>query len=369
MLLLCAGSIQQLDEGIRERVGAVAKLIVCHARSDNVLAGICLEPGLARDHALAHTILGRLGFPDEETDHLLAESLLMGPDFGPERPPHRLLEQEWHARLWGRSADPLAPDPELPARSMLGRPLDVLASTRDDIYALTHAVMYMSDLGEQRPPLPRPAAAIAADADAALAYSLDCDDFDLTGEILLTWPMLRLPWSAAASFAFGLLASLEDDLGFLPGPSFDPARYKSSEGCEHSNYALVSSYHTDYVWGFLCAAALRPGCAPLAAVPEVHRSDHATEAIMRLDTDGTTPRWRRAAGCLPGPQRDAIAPLLVTSLLRRAARAGNLGTIEGVLQVALVRNLVDGPAPRQAAALLHRSVALSAVKNRLAVVA
>ena len=63
---------------------------------------------------------------------------------------------------------------------MLGRPMDALGSARLDIYAFTHAVMYASDLGERRIALPRPSPAIAADAEAALAYSLDSNDFDLT---------------------------------------------------------------------------------------------------------------------------------------------------------------------------------------------
>jgi hypothetical protein len=364
MLLLCAASIQDQVCGVGERVAEISKLIVGHARSDAVLAGICLEPGLARDHALAHTILGRLGFPDAEIDHLLAESLCSGRDFGPERLPHRLLEQEWMARLWDCVADPSTPDPDLPARSMLGKPLDVLASTRDDIYAFTHAVMYASDLGERQPTLHRTAAEIAADADAALAYSLDSNDFDLTAEVLLTWPMLRLPWSAAAAFAFGLLASVEDDRGFLPGLSFDVKQYESLERDGRATYALASSYHTSYIWGFLCAAALRPGCAPPAVVPGSTSSHGNAEAILSLDTDSGNPIWRGAADRLPGPQRDALATLFLAVLLRRAAKAGDLVRVDRVLRVVLARDLVDGPAPRQAASLLHRSAVLSALKSR-----
>jgi hypothetical protein len=96
---------------------------------------------------------------------------------------------------------------------MLGRPLDALGSTRFDVYAFTHAVMYATDLGTRRARLPRRFRDIKADAIAALAYSLDTADHDLTAEVLLTWPMLGLGWNPAATFAFRLLADAEDELG------------------------------------------------------------------------------------------------------------------------------------------------------------
>ena len=44
--------------------------------------------------------------------------------------------------------------------------------------------------------------------------------FDLAAELLWTWPMLGLPWSAAAIFCFALLAEVQDSHGFLPGPGY-----------------------------------------------------------------------------------------------------------------------------------------------------
>lgn len=117
-------------------------------------------------------------------------------------------------------------------------------------------------LGERHVPPIRSRADIAADAGAALAYSLDSNDFDLTAEVLLTWPMLRLAWSPVARFAFGILAQEEDRIGFLPGLAFDPARYEASVDEDQLWRARSTSYHASYVMGFLCAAALRVGCAP-----------------------------------------------------------------------------------------------------------
>jgi hypothetical protein len=362
MLILCAASVQDVDPEIDERIRAMAELIMGRARSDSVVAGICLEPGLACDHALAHLVLTRLGYPDSTTDRLLIESLRTGRGLGPERLPHRELEQEWLARLLAMDADSLKPDPGLPGRSMLGRPLDVLASTRDDIYAFTHAVMYMTDLGERVVELPRAAEEIGADAEAALAYGLDIEDFDLAAEVLLTWPMLRIPWSEGACIGFGVIALAADELGFVPGPSFDKEHYEGLTEYRRDDYILTSSYHTNLVWGFLCAAALRPGCAPQLTATRPTGVDKVGDVLLGLDPDCISPLWRRARA-MSVDQREAIAPMLFVALLRRAASGGRFATIQEALRVALATGLAEAPAPQQSAALLRRSTILATARQ------
>jgi len=360
MLLLCVEPIRSLDQRIREQVDLVAALLVPLARHEDVLGGICLDPGLARDHAIAHAVLSRLGYPDRDVDNLLSESLAMGADFGPERLPHRRLEQQWFARVWRVGERTKHPDSRFITDSMLGRPMDALGATRLDIYAFTHAVMYASDLGRRRIVLPRPARAIAADADVALAFSLDSNDFDLAAEVMLTWPMLGLAWSPASIFAFQLLADVEDDIGFLPGLAFDLDRYQALTDEKRSRFALVTSYHTAYAMGFLCAAALRHGCAPPVTVPPARRSRGAGAALLPLiNTNGPAACWRKPFSALSPGQQDSIAPLVLAVLLRRARTKGDLRLIRELLEIALAHDLTDGPGPKQAAALLRRSKALT----------
>ena len=358
MLLLVVDPIRSLDKRIQDHVELVADLLIPRARHEDVRAAICLDPGLARDHAFAHVLLSRLGYPDPDVDQLLSKSLAMGVDFGPERLPHRRLEQAWLARLWKAGEPPSRLDSRLVADSMLGRPIDTLGSTRFDFYAFTHAVMYATDLGERRIALNRSKAAIAADAEAALAYSLDANELDLAAEVLLTWPMLRIAWSSAATFAFGILANVEDNLGFLPGSAFDLARYQTLTGDDRSRYALMTSYHSAYVMGFLCAVALRPGCAPPAAVPPSRRFRDAGKALLRLVNTDRPSCWIEPFGALGPRQQDSVAPLVLAAVLRRAKTEGNLRMIREALEIALAYDLIDAPTPIQAAALLRRSQTL-----------
>ena len=90
------------------------------------------------------------------------------------------------------------------------------------------------------------------------------------------------------------------------------------------------------------------------------RGSRANPAGAQLDADGPAPFWRQSFTTLARRQQDAVAPLLLAVVLRRARTAGNLGLVRDSLEVALAHDLVSGPAPRQAAALLRRSRALRA---------
>jgi hypothetical protein len=359
MLLHCAAAVQHVDRRIRDAVADIAVGLIPRARGEAVLAAICLDPGLALDHAFAHILLSGLGYPDAAVDDLLAASIALGPGFGPERLPHRCLEQEWLMRVWTAGGPRRCPETPHLAHSLLGRPLDALGASRIDLYAFTHAVMYASDLGSRRLQLPRSTDDVEADAVAGLAYSLGAADPDLTAELLLTWPMLGLEWNTAAAFGFQWLADVDDTLGFLPGSSFDPARYHALAGDEQPRYALVTCYHTVFVMGFLCSAALGSGGAPPARVPPGHRTTGAATALLMLSaTDTPAPRWREMVEAMSPGQQDALAPLLLAMLLRQAKTQCDLGRVRDALHVALEYGLTDGTAPAQAAKLLLRGQAL-----------
>lgn len=368
MLLLFVAPTRSVDERIPKLSDDIATLLIPQARSQHVLASICMEPGMAMDHAVAHLILSRLGYPDPAVDRLLAQALAIGADFGPERLHHRRLEREWLTRLWpvgdACSRSDRRKTSRLLAESMFGRPLDALGSSRLDCYAFTHSLIYATDLGKTRITLPRPSSDISADATAALALSLDSDDFDLTAEVLLTWPILRLSWSASASFAFRVLADVLDELGFLPGLSFDRSRYDHLHGSQRKRYAFATSYHAILVVGFLSAAALQPGRAPLASVPAARGRSAGTALLRLFDKEASRPRWRRNLAALSAGQQHSVAPLLLAILLRRAKAKGDLSLIRECLRVSLRHNLIDGSAVSQAAALLRRSTSLTELASR-----
>ena len=360
MLLNCAASVQDVDEGLRVRVHTLAALLKPLARGESMLGGLCADPGIAFDRAVAHAVLSQLGHPDPLVDALLLGSKAFGPPPGPDMLAHRRLEQEWLGRVTG---SPLLARSErgLVGRSMLGRPLDVLGASRFDVYAFTHTIMYATDLGGRTIRLPRPAAAIAADADAALSLSLEIDDFDVSAEVAMAWPMLALEWSPTATLAFGLLVNAHDQWGFVPGPAFERQDHAAMAPVERSRYVFATCYHTTYVMGILCAAALRNGRRPPKAVPAGGSAGAGAALARLLDYGAARPRWWHAFQRLTPGQQDAVAPLVLTILLRRAKDQGDLRGLRHVLELALAHRLVETPAARHAIDLLRRSALLNRI--------
>jgi hypothetical protein len=215
--------------------------------------------------------------------------------------------------------------------------------------------------------LPRSQSTIAAEADAALASSLDEPDYELSGEILLTWPYLHRRWSASAIVGFAVLASVEDRLGFLPAPGLSLDRLNELSGDDRSRYIAANSYHTAFVMGLLCAGSLRDGHRPPLAAPVRALNRGAAAKLLELMGPAEPKRdWTGHVLALPPEEQDAAAPLLLNICLRRAAVRRDLGVIRSALLVGQQHGLLDAPAPRQAAELLRRSATYASIQSAAA---
>lgn len=332
---------------------------------DEFAVRLCLHPGIAADLALVPLHLHDLGLGDPQLQPLLDD--LFGPDRlrGPERPPHRELEQQWLHGLWSGETDP-AGLARAVASSCLGWEFDHLAGTTDDAYAFTHAILYASDHGRRRVALPRPVEQVAEDAEAILAVALDAGNHDVAAEALWTWPMLGLDWTPLAERARELLAAVSRAHGFLPGPGFDAGIHERLPLPERDGYVLRTSYHTTLVHGLLLASILdrghrgRPLAATGPAVAPVRTG--AAEALATLCPP--LPRaqaWWDLLAALPTAEQDALAPGLATMALRRASTSADPVALRDTLDVAAACGLAASPAIRQARLLLRRALVCAGI--------
>jgi uncharacterized protein DUF6895 len=363
VLLVAASSANDNDQ-IRERNECVAQLLIPHARSSRMLLGICLESAVAMDYALAHVCLTSLGYPDAGVDELLRQSRGSQVRAGRERVPHRVLEQQWLAALWNKSEQALNKDtPSTALNSVLNQPLDLLSGSREDVYAFTHALMYVTNFGICPARLPRRRNVILAEAEAALGRCLDEDDYDLGGEVLLTWPLTGKSWSAVAAFGFRVLAHVEDKAGFLPAPSTRLQRLNQLHGNHGTDYLLATAYHTTYVMGLLCATALRTGRTPPKRIPteRVVARGSANIILHLLDREGFNPHWREEIEELSDLERDAIAGFLLSVALRRKVKNRELSGVHQLLKSAYAWGLADTPVASQAAEMLERLTTFASI--------
>lgn len=244
---------------VRQRVEALAAQLAPLARSPRVLADLALEPGRAFTYAVPHVLLTGLGHADEEFDRFLRTSCERALATWRDLPPSAELERAWISRLWGWTE---AGSQRL-AGPHFGRLPSICGGGREDAYAFTHQLFYLTDFGE-RPQIRLSCSQedLLARVEGLLLRFLDAEDYDLVGELLMTWPELGARWTPTAAFAFRVLARVEDDVGVLPCGNADAERLGRLTGPDRARYARATGYHTAFVMGFLCAAALRSGAQP-----------------------------------------------------------------------------------------------------------
>jgi hypothetical protein len=360
-LLMLAASTVVDQAGVRRRLHCLAELLIPHARSKRMQLGICLQPALALDYAQAHICLSRLGYHEPYFDKLLRLSFHCQGRSGRERTPYRLLEQEWLSRTWmKRGGFRKRVVSRIARRCVLGQPMDLVGASREDLYAFTHALMYIIDFNIEPQRIPRPRPVILAEAEVALARCLDEEDYDLAGELLLAWPLTGKSWSAAATFCFRVLANVEDQAGFLPAPNTRLRRLNQLCGEKRTKYLLATAYHTAYVMGLLCSAALQPGRTPPAKISaKVAATGCAKVILEHLDTDARNVHWRHTLNQLSGPEHDAIARFLLDIALRRKIGRREFGAVHDLLKLGAAFNLTDSPGTSQAAEMLERLAILA----------
>ena len=352
LLLYAASGAARRRPALRARIAGVASDLAPHARSEALITAMRLRPVVAPEFSVAHVCLTRLGFPDlsfqAELDFVLAASVTGMV----ERAPWKDVEADWLAGVSGRATrNDVGP---VLARMTVTLGLDALSARREEIYAFTHGLIYLTDFGQRPRPLARPHADLVADADVALARCIDDDDFDLAAEVLMTWPYLRAEWTAGAAFGMSVLARVEDQVGLLPSLSLRQVEFAALEGLERKRYVATEAYHTAYVMGLLSAALLLPGCAPPSAVPSGAGSGAARLLHALMLPRSPIPQWEVDFASLSPRQQDRLAPFLAAVGLRRAVMQSDLERLRSILAASVDHHLPISPAIYQGAELLRR---------------
>ncbi|GAA1962726.1 DUF6895 family protein [Microbacterium deminutum] len=316
MLAYAAAGVTQAT-AVVDRVDALARQLVPHVRSPQALADMVLNPDRVFKRCVPHVLLSVLGFHDDLFDDFAFERCQRTMTHAVDEPATVHAERRWIGEVWKR---PLRQLVDGEAGTALHQPLELLTDSREDAYGLTHLLFYVSDFGRApRRNFGRPIEELLKDVDALVVRYLDEEDYDLTAELLMAWPQLREPWSPTATFAFRVLADLEDQVGVLPCGNLDPKRLTALDGEERRRYARAASYHTAFVMGFLCAASLRHGMAPPRGIRGPEYAEGAVSALeVRLGSDRR--HWRSALERCDPSERRTLVPTLNELVVMRALR-------------------------------------------------
>jgi hypothetical protein len=351
-MLIYAASALGHRASVAGRIGELARALAPHARSDRVIVDIALHPTLALKFAVPHILLTKLGYQDETFDALLRSCLSSQVRNGHDRPPSALVENRWISSVWGGRHTRQVCRADL-VDSVLRWPLDILGGLRDDAYAFTHLIMYCTDFGFRNCRLPRRRSMSLGEAASLLTRYIDVEDYDLAGEILLTWPLTGAPWSASAAFAFRVLANVEDQVGLLPCGNINLNRLTQLEGEERARYALGTAYHTAYVMGFLCAAALRPGRSPpMRIVGSLYARSFLDRLLAYVNDDQG--HWQPVFAGLTGREQQVLTPFILDIALMQNCRRRDYKATNELLSLASEQQMSGSAMCQQAAELLGR---------------
>jgi len=345
--------------GVEDRLRALIAQLEPHVRSAAALADMAIHPDQVFKRAVPHVLLHGLGSVSREFDDFAADRCEAVVRHASDQPATVMAERRWLASLWPRlrtrTGAPAAGAP-------LDLPHDLRTESREDAYGLTHTLFYETDFG-RRPPSGAVAArrdAVLVDVEGLLARYLDQGDYDLLGELLMAWPELRVPWSPAAAFTFGVLAHVEDEVGVLPCGNVDPVRLAALSGAGRTRYARAASYHTALVMGFLSAATLRTAL-PLSAGP-AQATPSAWKPFRALVDESDTSQWLDVFDDRPHHQRDALAPLVRDLALAQAMRHDDVARAGELLATATRLGMPSSAMERAATDWLwaiHRAMELS----------
>jgi hypothetical protein len=220
--------------------------------------------------------------------------------------------------------------------------------------------MYVSNFDICPWKLPRSKEEILSETEAMLARCLDEQDYDLAGELLLAWPLINTCWSSSSTFAFHVLASVEDKAGFLPSPITRLEILNKLEDKNRKKYLYATAYHTAYVMGLLCSVSLQPNKTPPKHInTNMSVPGSARKILPYLSNSEENIHWQDELNRLTELERDALGGFLFNIALIRNVRRKQYGVAYELLEIGYELKLTDTALARQTAELLERLALLS----------
>ncbi len=254
LLLMLADRVADPPAELSVLISKLRKTLSCLIRSERNHIIIMRNPQAASIFGTGHSFLTCMGDRDSGWDLLISKALNQGFDETKEKYPYRLLDRIWINRLMGVSQK--VGEQEVLKFSIIQSRAHPFYMTSNDAYAYTHTPMYLTDFGRRSLEPLVDINHVIQNVNTSLAWQILVEDFDLLGEFLIDYVLLNQPWNAHAKLAWSVIVAVWDELGFLPGPSFDGNVYVKLDHEQKGAYAFKEMYHTNLVAGMLCAILL-----------------------------------------------------------------------------------------------------------------
>lgn len=254
-LLLLARNLRRETPGAGPLVVAAFDVAACIVDSAEFHTRLLRRDHLFRYWLFLLALLHAGGCPRPELLGAVQDVLDADPDPGSLDPVER-VELRYVLDLGGLEA-PLPAQPKLAAAALRSLDRDAADLSDNDVYGVTHVVLYAADLGAA--PLPVDAGTVQRLVRALLPVQLDRADHDLTAELLLCAQVVDLGGDPLVVRGWRALDSARHDDGAVPSPPYDPAVEAGLDGGVRAGYRFATRYHTTLVTALAAAERLRRG--------------------------------------------------------------------------------------------------------------
>lgn len=335
MLLLLSRRAETSCRELKPFNDALMVPLTREIRSERLRDLILRQPHVAATLGAGSVFLSAAGHPDPGFDALIESTLEQGFGGCVERVPYRQLDQLWTRNLL--AAKPRSIEGVL-AGSILHSRAHPFFMTESDAYAVTHAILYATDFGRTALPPSLNAARVCEMISSGLAWTLVAEDFDLLIEYLMCAACLGESGSPAARLGWYVVDRVWNHLAFLPGPTFDPERYRALSGEAADAYACEQMYHTNFVAGMLCALRIcfpAPDVVPLSPAVDCETIEDllATGLAITGTTMTVQAPWFRALDDAPLDDAGLMA-ILWDAIAIEAVRRDDRGAMDRLIGMA-----------------------------------
>ena len=207
------------------------------------------NPQFAYILGLSYISLNAMGYVDDEYEFLIKNITRFNKFNLTEKIPFRQLDILWAFNFY--NSEKLNAD--FPDYSFLSFATSPAYMERNDAYALTHTIMYLTDFGMSNDKIKKSEHMenIYNQLNSSLIWCITSEDFDLTSEILLAYYYCGFHENIRTKISFEILLKYWTKFSFLPSPTFVYKQYAELDELSKKAYYYRNCYHTNYVFG-LC---------------------------------------------------------------------------------------------------------------------
>lgn len=272
LLVLIVERFRERSPEIQQRLQNICEFCIPLVYTPKNRMLVSRYPHTAITFGISHFALKQMGYGDAVFGRTIESAFRSRQVHAIERLPYRSMEARWLQSLLFK--DQRACFDDLLLASILKAQAHPLRMSTSDSYAFTHALMYVTDFGDQPLPENLEISHLESLNDQLIAAQIVNENLDILGELLMSAMFLSRPWSVRARFAWHFLAETWNQFGILPSPSFEAKEYAKLSAKDARAYAFKHTYHTIYVGAILCSLILRR--------PEVIVSP-ATDCLLSAD--------------------------------------------------------------------------------------